>query len=101
MLKNAIDTAIIVAYNKADKEITIGNKKLVIAKLDEKADTTLKLVDEILEVDNEPIKDNTDLRNHINSKKVGEEVKLKVIRDEKEKRKEECITRCSTYSIYF
>ena len=77
-LKEANDTALIVAYQKASKKIKINNTKLIVTYLDEKAKTNLKVGYIILEVNNISIKDKVDFNNIIQNLEIGSKINIKV-----------------------
>lgn len=81
--KYARDNAIMLAYEKADKEIKIKNTKLYIIAVDKKLKTKLKVGDHILEIDNIKIDSRNNLKKALKDKKVGDIVKIKVKRDKK------------------
>ena len=83
-LRNAIDNAIIIAYQKAGKNIEITGKKLMVISIEEQADTTLKLLDEIKEVDGISLNNGDELRAYLNTKNAGDTVKFKIIRNDTE-----------------
>lgn len=82
--QNAIETATIVAYQKAGKEVEVTGESLLLYGLDPKADTTLKILDEILKIDGKSITTAEEIRSLMASKNVGDIVTFDVIRDGKE-----------------
>ena len=83
MLENSIDNATYVAYKEANKEIELKDKEtLVIATT---MDNGLKIGDKILEVDGKKIDDVNEIREIIKSKNINDVMKVKIIRDDKEK----------------
>lgn len=82
MLNNSIDTALYVAYTKADKKIETKNKKTVV--IATTIDNGLKIGDEIISVDGKDIEDANEIKEIIKTKEVGDNLKTKVIRKEKE-----------------
>lgn len=86
MRDSSLDTATLVAYTKAGKEINIKNKQnKVIATTN---DNGLKVGDIILEVDNKPCEELEDIKNIIKSKEVGETINFKILRNNKEKKEQ-------------
>lgn len=86
LLDEANNNAIIVAYNKAGKEIVVSNEHLYIIYIDTDAaaDTNLKIGDEILEINGTKIINKEQLDEIMLTKKYGEVINIKVRRDEKE-----------------
>lgn len=83
MLDNSIQNATFVAYQEAGKEIKIkDNKNIVIATT---KDNGIKIGDNIISVDNHQISNINELKSYLNSKNVGDEVKVIYERDDKEK----------------
>jgi len=83
MLDNSIQSAIFVAYNYAGKEINIsGKENIVIATT---KDNGIEIGDVILEIDDQEIENITDIKNWLDSLEVGAEIKLDIIRNNKEK----------------
>ena len=83
MLDNSIQNATFVAYQEAGKEITIKDtKNIVIATT---KDNGIKIGDNIISVDNHQISNINELKSYLNSKSVGDEVKVIFERDDKEK----------------
>ena len=82
MLDNSVNNAKYVAYKSLGKEINISKKRhLIIGTLTE---TSLKIGDEILEINGERVEDLSEIKEVINNNEVGEEIIFKVIRDKKE-----------------
>ena len=83
MLNNSINNAKYVAYKAANKSITEkSSKHYVIATI---VDTNLKIGDEILTVNDIKINNLNELKEIINNSNIGDKLKLKVIRNKKEK----------------
>ena len=77
-----IDGAIMTAYKASNKKIYItGKKNNVIAVTN---DNKLKIGDEILEVEEKKIENILDIKRIIMSKNVGDRLKIKVLRNNKE-----------------
>lgn len=85
LLDEAINNAIIVGFTKASKKVEITSSKLIVTYIDEKADTDLKVGDEILSIDNIEVTTAKEEREILKTKKVNDEIQLKVISDKKEK----------------
>jgi len=83
MLENSIQNATFVAYEQADIDITIKEKKnIVIATTKENG---IKIGDILISADNQPIDSIVDLKQMIENKNVGDIINILVERDEKEK----------------
>lgn len=85
LLDEAINNAIIVGFTKASKKVEITSSKLIVTYIDEKADTDLKVGDEILSIDNIEVTTAKEEREILKTKKVNDEIQLKVISGKKEK----------------
>lgn len=82
MLDNSIQNAIFVAYNKAGKDIKInGSTSYVVGTT---VDNNLKVGDIVLEVDGVSIDNIKDVQKIVKDKEVGDSVKFKIIRNDKE-----------------
>lgn len=84
LLRNSLDNAVLVAYQKAGKEVTMLNEKLYAIVVYEEADTDLQVGDQILKVDNQDIKTTEDLKNVLATKNFGDKLTILVRRNEKE-----------------
>lgn len=84
LLNEANNNAIIVAYQKANKEINIFNEHLYIIYVDKLADTNLKIGDEILEINGINIINKNQLDEIMLTKDYNEILNIKVKRDNKE-----------------
>ena len=83
MLENSIDNAVYVAYKEAKKTIEVKSKKTeVLAKT---LKSKFKIGDEILEVNDKKIDNVSEIKQIINEKNVGDEIKFKIKRNNKEK----------------
>ena len=83
MLEESIDAAIMVAYKASNRNIDIkGKRNIVIATT---TNNNLKIGDEILEVDDKAIENTIEIRKLINAKKKNDKLKIKVLRNNKEK----------------
>lgn len=83
-LENANQTAILLAYTKAGKEVSISDKHFYIIYVDEKEDDGLRVGDELISVDGTIIDDVTDYTEAVQSHEVGDKVDVTVIRDDEE-----------------
>ena len=84
-LENANETAIMLAYSKAGKEVRIKNKHFYIIYVEDKEEDGLRVGDELLKVNNKEIVNVEDYTNEIQNHEVGEKIKVTVKRDDKEK----------------
>ena len=84
-MESSINNAIILAYNKANKNIKIENEVNNIIYIADEADTDLKMYDKLISVDDIKINSVNELKEYINTKNKGDIVKFKVIRNNKEK----------------
>ena len=84
-MESSINNAIILAYNKANKNIKIKNEVNNIIYIADEADTDLKMYDKLISVDDIKINSVNELKEYINTKNKGDIVKFKVIRNSKEK----------------
>ena len=82
-LNEAIDNATIVAYNLAGKEIAIDKVINNVMYITEEANTTLKVYDQIIEVEETVIKSLDDLKNVVNTFEENDIINIKVIRNKK------------------
>lgn len=82
MLENSRQNAILVAYKKAGKDIKMNGKKNVVIATTE--DNNLKIGDVILSVGGINIDNTSQLRTIINNANVGDELNLKILRDNEE-----------------
>lgn len=84
-LKTANGTATYWAYTLANKEVEeISSKLYVIGTTPNEYETSLKIQDEIVEVEGKHFDTIEEYKEIINSKEQGEELTLKIIRDNKE-----------------
>ena len=84
-MESSINNAIILAYNKANKNIKIKNEVNNIIYIADEADTDLKMYDKLISVDDIKIDSVNELKKYVNTKNKGDIVKFKVIRNNKEK----------------
>lgn len=83
-LKEAVDNAIILAYNKAGREVTINEVKLYVTYVLEDADTDLEVGDQIIAVNGIVIKDRETLNDVIASYDANTKLAFTVLHDNKE-----------------
>ena len=83
-LNQANNNAIIVAFNKAGKDVEILDRRLMVLYKDENVNTDIHIGDEIIEVDGIKIEKFADIAPILNKKNIGDKVSIKVIYKEKE-----------------
>ena len=83
-LKEANNNATIVAYTKAGCSYSIINQELYVAYIDKEADTTLEVGDLIVNIDDKNVTSKADISEILASKKNGDQIKFKVLHDDKE-----------------
>ena len=83
-LENANQTAIMLAYQKAEKKVSISGKHFYIIYEEEKEDNGLRVGDELIKVNGKEIKEVEDYTEEIQNFSVGDKVKVTVIRNDKE-----------------
>ena len=84
LLEEAKNNAVIVAYTNANKKIELSNEHIFIIYVDEKADTNLKIGDEIIEVDGIKITSKKQLDEIMLEKNNNEKIKVIAKRNNKE-----------------
>jgi len=82
-LQEAIDNATIVAYKAAGKEVEITDTINNVIYITDESETTLKMYDQILEVENIKINSLDELREIVVEKSEGDIIKIKVKRKNK------------------
>lgn len=80
--------AIMIAYQKAGKTFKVTGNKNYVFYLDSKADTTLKIGDDIQKIDGKDYEDLSQLKELVSTKDVGDVISFTVIRDGKTKEAE-------------
>lgn len=88
MLYESYSNAIYLAYIKAGKDISVDNEKVYVNSIFEEADTSLEVGDQILAVNDIKINNKEDIDNIIKENSVGDIIKIKIIRNNKEELKE-------------
>ena len=83
-LENANQTAIMLAYQKAGKEVSISDKHFYIIYVEEKEEDGLRVGDELVKVNGKDIENVEDYTNEVQNHEVGDKIKVTVIRDNKE-----------------
>ena len=82
-MESSIDNATVVAFRKANKEISISKETHNIIYIADEAETDLKMYDELLSVDDIEISTIDELKEYINTKSVGDIVSIRVNRNGK------------------
>lgn len=83
LLKQAQQTAVMVAYKKANKEIKINNTNFFIAYIDKNVDSNLKIGDELLKINNQEITEYNQILDIIEKHSIGDILTLTIKRDNK------------------
>ncbi len=83
-MASSIDSATLVAYQKAGKKIDIKSAENNVIYLTEEAKTDIKVYDQVLEVEGIKVDNINDLKKVIEAKEVGDKVNILVKRDGKE-----------------
>ena len=83
-LENANQTAIMLAFSKASKEVSISGKHFYIIYVEEKEESGLRVGDELVKINGKTIENIEDYTNEIQNHEVGDKIKVTVIRDNKE-----------------
>ena len=84
-MQSSINNATILAYEKAGKELKITKKVNNIIYIADDAETDLKMYDELISVEGVEVTNIDEVKKIVNEKKAGDTIKLKVIRNNKEK----------------
>ena len=85
LLDEANANAVVVAYKEANKEVTIKDKHFYVVYVDEAADTTLKVGDEIITADGVKIDTMKDYIDAVAKSTIGDNLNI-VVLDKNEKR---------------
>ena len=83
LLKQAQQTAVMVAYKKANKKIKINNTNFFIAYIDKNVDSNLKIGDELLKINNQEITEYNQILDIIEKHSIGDILTLTIKRDNK------------------
>ena len=81
LLEEANQNAIILAYNKAKKEIKIINEQLFVTYVDLLSQSNLQVGDEIIEIEGQSITKKEDFINYISGLEAGKKINIKVKKD--------------------
>ena len=82
-LKLSEQSALKVAYERADKGIKVDNSKFMVVYINELVKEDIKIGDNILEIDNKKFSSLEDYKNLLSKKNVGDYIKLKLERGNK------------------
>ena len=83
-IKESVSNAIYVAYKKASKGIKITSNKLLVSYVVAKANTDIKVGDQILSINNIEINDKEQISDIINNLHIGDKISIKVKNNNKE-----------------
>jgi len=83
-MQEAISNAISVAYKNANKEINILSNKLVVTYIDTNSNTSLKVGDEIISINDIVVDSKDDITNIINNFYIGDKLNIKAINNNEE-----------------
>ena len=84
-LENANQTAIMLAYQKAGKEVSISDKHFYVIYVEDKEEDGLRVGDELVKVNGKDIENVEDYTNEIQKHEVGDKINVTVIRDDKKR----------------
>jgi len=84
LLKVANNTAIEVAYKKANKEVKINKTSLYVTYIDSKANTDLKITDKIISINNNQVNTYLEASSILTNINIDEKIEIKVINNNKE-----------------
>lgn len=84
LLEEATNNAIIVGFTKANKKVEVLSSKLIVTYVDAKAQTDLKIGDEIISIDSTQVSSTNDIHEVLAHKQVDSEINIKVLNDGKE-----------------
>lgn len=82
---SSLDAATKVAFEKAGKEVKVSESNFLVIYIDKSAKTELEVGDQVLEVNNKKVTDYETLANLINENNYKDEIKIKVLRNGKER----------------
>ncbi|MDD4053944.1 MAG: hypothetical protein PHZ20_03860 [Bacilli bacterium] len=85
LLDEANANAVMVAYKAANKEVIIKDKRFKVVFVDEKADTTLKIGDEIVSIEGIEINSANDYIDVVSNNSIGDNLNILVIDKNKQK----------------
>ena len=85
--QESIDHAIFASYALAGKEVQIESENIFVTYIDERAQTDLKVLDQVLEIDSQTFKNTKELKSLVEKHQIGDEVDILVKRNNKEEHK--------------
>lgn len=88
LLKEANNTAILVAYDYSGISYETENNKVYVTYIDDLSKTDLKVTDQVIKVDNVKVTEKKDLYDYIKTKKIGDKVNFIVLSGKKEKKRQ-------------
>ncbi len=83
-LQDANQSAILTAYSYAENDYHVKAIHPYVIYIDDKSNTNLKIGDEIIEIEGTPITSTEDITKILESKEIGTQIKIKILRNEKE-----------------
>ena len=86
-LNQSFNNAIVFAFKKAGKEIEITANKIFVIYVYEKAETDIKVGDQILSINDKKIENRTQIADILAEHEVGDELNIKVLENNIEKNK--------------
>lgn len=84
LLKEANQSAVLVAYNNAGIDVSLNNTKVYVTYVLKEANTDLEIGDQILEINNKKINSKNDIKLILADVSLDEVFEIKVINDDKE-----------------
>lgn len=84
LLEEANQNAIVVAFQKANKEIQYTKKQLYITYIDSLAETNLKIGDEVLQINGQNVFDSNEVSQILKTYAIGDTIPFTVIRNKKQ-----------------
>ena len=82
--QESIDHAIFASYALALKNVKVESENVFVTYIDERASTNLKILDQVLKIDDQEIKNTKELKELVAKHQIGEELKIIVKREGKE-----------------
>lgn len=84
LLEESRDSAIILAYDKANRTINITKTEVYVTYIFEEANTSLEVGDRIISIDGNNINTRKELKEYVNTKNENDTLNIKVINNNKE-----------------
>ena len=98
-LENANQTAIVLAYNKGGKEVSISDKHFYVIYVEVKEEDGLRVGDELVKVNGKDIENVEDYTNEIQNHEVGDKINVTVIRDDKKRKVTATVKEGADYKV--